>query len=35
LPRRNPLIISHDLVDIRINLRMYDEAHQVRRRSIF
>ena len=35
LPRRNPLIISHDLVDIRTNLRMYDEAHQVRRRSIF
>jgi hypothetical protein len=22
LPRRNPLIICHDLVDIRINLRM-------------
>ena len=35
LPRRNPVVIAHDLVDIRINLRMYDEAYQVRRRSIF
>ena len=35
LPRRNALIISHYLVDIRINFRMYDEVHQVRRRSIF
>lgn len=32
LPRSNPFIIIHDLVDIRINLRMQDEAHQVRRR---
>jgi len=22
LPRRNPLVVTHDLVDIRINLRM-------------
>ena len=35
LPRRNPLIVTHDLVDIRINLRMKDEAHQVRRCLIF
>ncbi len=32
LPRRNPFIVTHDLVDIRINFRMQDEAHQVRRR---
>jgi hypothetical protein len=27
LPCRNPLVISHDLVDIRKDLRMEDEAH--------
>ncbi len=31
---RKSLIISHDLLDIRINFRMEDETHQVRRRSI-
>lgn len=28
----NPFIISHDLVDIRIDLRMQDEAHYFWRR---
>jgi hypothetical protein len=27
LPCRNPLVISHDLVHIRKDLRMEDEAH--------
>src|SRR4029077_17626738 len=31
----NPLVVPHDLVDIRIDLRMEDEPHQVRRRSIW
>lgn len=35
LTRRNPLVVCHDLVDIRKHFRMQDETHQLRRRSIF
>jgi hypothetical protein len=31
---RHLLVILRDLVDIRVNLRMKDEPHQLRRRSI-
>jgi len=34
LCRRDLLVVMHDLLNIRVNLRMKDEAHQPRRSAI-